>query len=429
MNKRALLALMMAVMLLLASACSLIVKDEQVDRETVVLEVAGKSITKGEFNDRLNEELDYMEYLYSMYGMSYDKTDSENIEEMRLALVDEYVEEAAIDSKITEMGIALTDEEKADAEAAAEAEYQSAYDYIKESEFADADLSEEELDAKVTAWLADSNYSKAELLQSEEKELLEEKLYQAVVKDAAVTDEAIQAEYDTRVETDRADYETDPASYGTDLSSGKDIYYVPGGYRYVKHILLKLDEAQETAISDLESQFTAKNEEIALAEEGTDVAALQAEADALAQQIADRTEEAYAALEPKLAEIQEKIAAGEDFDALIAAYGEDPGMQASPAKELGYALCADTTTYVTEFQNAAIALNKVGDVSEPVRTSYGWHILQYASDIQEGPVALEDVRETIQEELLADLQEETYDEALTAWTEATQYKFYQDRLK
>lgn len=69
-------------------------------------------------------------------------------------------------------------------------------------------------------------------------------------------------------------------------------------------------------------------------------------------------------------DISERAKNGEDFDALVKQYGEDPGMQATPE---GY-----TFTYgmmVKEFEDKSFEL-AVGEISEPVKTSYGYHIIQ-----------------------------------------------------
>ena len=82
--------------------------------------------------------------------------------------------------------------------------------------------------------------------------------------------------------------------------------------------------------------------------------------------IAKETEDAYRiALETNL-----KLLAGEDFDTLLAALGQDPGMT---TRKDGYFF---TKGYmVAEFEEAAYALEE-GALSEIVETSFGYHIIK-----------------------------------------------------
>ena len=76
-------------------------------------------------------------------------------------------------------------------------------------------------------------------------------------------------------------------------------------------------------------------------------------------------------------EVQDKLAKGEDFDALMEQYGEDPGAKAQPD---GYLIdkeggTLDGSQMVTEFTEAATKL-KVGETTEaPVKTQFGWHFI------------------------------------------------------
>lgn len=69
-------------------------------------------------------------------------------------------------------------------------------------------------------------------------------------------------------------------------------------------------------------------------------------------------------------EVAERAAAGEDFDALIAEYGEDPGMLTNPD---GYVFTEGDM--VDEFYQGTLALG-MNEISEPIASSYGWHIIQ-----------------------------------------------------
>lgn len=73
----------------------------------------------------------------------------------------------------------------------------------------------------------------------------------------------------------------------------------------------------------------------------------------------------------KIEEAQQKLRAGGDFAQLAKAYSEDPGTAANGG-DLG---CFKSGQLVPEFEDAARQL-KPGEVSEPVLTPYGYHLIQ-----------------------------------------------------
>lgn len=84
--------------------------------------------------------------------------------------------------------------------------------------------------------------------------------------------------------------------------------------------------------------------------------------------------------ERRIREISRRIKAGENFDQLVAQYSEDP----SSSQSQGLLPYFGTGRMVPEFEEAAYALKNNGDISEPVLTSYGWHILKRV-DLREIP--------------------------------------------
>ena len=95
--------------------------------------------------------------------------------------------------------------------------------------------------------------------------------------------------------------------------------------------------------------------------------------------------------------ILERALAGEDFDELMAIYGEDPGMWERPE---GYTFTRGAM--VPEFEEATLAL-QIGEISDLVRTQFGYHIIKRiepnpdAELILRGPFSVPDDEE---EELL-----------------------------
>ncbi len=82
------------------------------------------------------------------------------------------------------------------------------------------------------------------------------------------------------------------------------------------------------------------------------------------------TDEIKAETLAKANEVMALIADGADFDELIATYGEDPGMEANPN---GYIF--GKGEMVLPFEETTYAL-EVGEISEPVETDFGYHIIQ-----------------------------------------------------
>lgn len=320
--------------------------------------------------------------------------------------------------------------------------------------YADTELTGDELEAALTETMAQYGYPTLdEIVENSKETKRSEKLKVEIVKDVTVTDEEVQTEYDSRVENAKTTYESNPGAYGTSVTNGTTVYYTPAGYRYVKNILRKFSDEDSQKISDIQSQITDKQTQLsnvesslsdlgeATEDESEEIAknrqeltdtqtTLNAEIEDLNKQLDAAREAAYAALQPTIEEIQGKLAEeGADFDALMEEYGEDTGMQKEPAKTNGYPVCEQSTNWVEEFRTAAMALAKVGDISEPVRSTYGIHIIKYMSDAVEGPVAFDEVKDTIESSLLSTKQDETYNAAVDAWVEAANAKVDRDALK
>lgn len=73
----------------------------------------------------------------------------------------------------------------------------------------------------------------------------------------------------------------------------------------------------------------------------------------------------------RLEDIRARIVAGEDFEALASVTSEDPG-SATQGGDLGW---TGPGTFVPAFEEALGQLEE-GEISEPFRTQYGWHIVQ-----------------------------------------------------
>lgn len=111
----------------------------------------------------------------------------------------------------------------------------------------------------------------------------------------------------------------------------------------------------------------------------------------------DSGEEKSAAAKKRIEEIAQEIKAGGDFAELARKYSEDPG-SASKGGDLGY---FSRDTMVKPFSDAAFNL-KVGEVSEPVKSNFGYHLIK----LEDKKVAQHKEFEQVKEEILTHLEEQ-----------------------
>ena len=396
--KKAILALMLVCMMLL-SGCALIKQDETVLNKKVVLSVDDTTFTRAEVGNQLENELYQMAYMYSMFGYSYDTTDAAIRAETLETVLTNLTESAVTDAKAKELGMyEFTDEEKATIAENAQADYDSYIDsYV--SYFTDETKTEEELKAEAEEYMVANGINMEDLTKSSEYTMSQDKLRASIIEGIAPTEEDVQALFDEKVASAKTNYESNLSSYGNAKNNGTTVYYAPAGYRIVKQILIKYNQEDLDAINALQNEISAATDVETL---NTLNEKLEAAETAAAEAIAD-----------KVAEVTSKIDAGEDFDALVAQYNEDTGMP-----EVGYYLCDGYAYFVESFTNAGMALEKIGDVSEPTKSNYGLHILKYEADVEEGPVDIATVHDSLYNSALTEAQDEAYEAKVAEWVSA-----------
>ena len=121
--------------------------------------------------------------------------------------------------------------------------------------------------------------------------------------------------------------------------------------------------------TDQKEQVKVRHILLPVAADGSDDAAVQAKAQALLAQ----------------------LRGGADFAALAREYSSDKG-SASRGGELGWFARG---RMVPAFEAAAFALQKPGELSAPVKTQYGWHIIELLDRRPAGSVSVEQVREQL----------------------------------
>ena len=95
----------------------------------------------------------------------------------------------------------------------------------------------------------------------------------------------------------------------------------------------------------------------------------------------------------KAVDVMEKAKSGEDFAELAKTYSEGPS-----AKDGGQLGAFKREAMVKPFSDAAFSMN-VGDISEPVRTQFGWHIIKVEAHNPASTMSLEEATPQITEKL------------------------------
>lgn len=387
--------------------------DEPADDENANLlaVVNGVEVDK---TDAYNEYQYYAE-MYTYYGYG-----AEEIAQLRADVANHYVELELIRQQYEKLG--LKDELDMEALNAAAA---AAYEEAANSYLVGVDktgMTEEQAIAAAKALLDSDGYDMDyfERLHYDQECISSVMAYYE--KELNVTEEDIRAYYDRLVARDQQLSEGDPTYYEVMTGYGERVLYVPEGLRAVKHILVLLSETDQDKLYALETEL--EKIETDMQAEGADITALTERKERMEQEI----DAVYATIEPKIAEIQDKLNNGEDFIALMEVYGEDPGMTREPNKTNGYYVHAQSQQWVLPFRDGAMALEKVGDISEPVRTSYGLHIIRYEYDVPAGAVAYESVYEELKEEYTVNAFEEHFNAQIAQWKEASEIEVFAENL-
>ncbi len=96
-------------------------------------------------------------------------------------------------------------------------------------------------------------------------------------------------------------------------------------------------------------------------------------------------------------DIYNRAIAGEDFAQLAQQHSQDP----SAKENSGYLGKFSRNRMVKPFEDKAFSM-KVGEISEPVKTQFGWHIIKVSSKTEEVKETLEEATPKIKEKLLMD---------------------------
>ena len=364
-----------------------------------------------------------------------------------LQMVNQYAMEYAIEfivarQNLEKLGKGYTQEDLDAERASAKAYWDSVVENIAAEQFGvGADATDEEKAAgkadAINFILENYGYTEDTYMSEIELNMIYTRTEEYAAADMAVTDEEIEAYFNQLVEADRmtlleySGVSTDSGLSEEEINKamvsvyemftnyGYSFLYTPEGYRGINHILLKVDEELMNAWTDLQAKLEEQADSNAEGTDGTETTQ-ETTGEPVTQEMVDAAKQAILdSVQDKLDEIKAKLADGASFEDLIVEYGTDPGMEDEERRVSGYPVHAGSTSYESNFAKAAMALQNVGDISEPVVSQFGVHLLHYAKDLPGGAAEYTDeIKEALREELLDQKTSEAYNKVLEQWINA-----------
>ncbi len=414
------------------------------------------TISKGDIVD----EYDYMVEMYTYYGMTAPTTD-EDIEAMQDSVIATLVSDKIQLYQAKQLGVTLTDEEQADAEAQTEEQVQYYMDSFRDQATSEGatdvearalEIFQEQLDAANMDMDVDG--FRAFVLENFENEALKLALKAKVTEGVTATDEEIQTYFDTLLSTQTETYTTTPADYlnaaeDFQANGGDPMLFTPEGYVRVRSITISpegdVSEDYTTLTTDMDtiaSQYGAaaldalaakysasgadtSNATISTSEiDGgaalvSDYLTKKAAADALyeeyIQDARTKANEAYAALQ-----------SGTSFTDVMTQYNEDSMYTQYPTfvdTGLLMYIGGEDTVWDSKLVDA-VKLLKDGETTAIIQIDDMFYILQLVGAEAAGTKSLTDVQDAIKAQVIASGADTLWNETLETWSNDTSLATY-----
>ena len=233
--------------------------------------------------------------------------------------------------------------------------------------------------------------SEEEYIEMLAEDLMLIEFSEKMLEDVEVTDEDIQAYYLDNLMKQKED--------PTLIQTAEVQLYRPPGMVRIKHITLPLPSSEQDEYNRL------------VQEEG------QEEADKYLK-------EKLEAIKPKAQEVYEKAIAGESFESLIETYGDDT---TAYNKDEGYVIYEGSGMFIDEIEKAILEM-KENEISQPLESPYGYHIIKLYKILPEEEFSIEDKKEEIKTVIIEDKKNDRWNSLIEEWKEKAKIKKYENRL-
>ncbi|SDH79643.1 SurA N-terminal domain-containing protein [Pseudomonas panipatensis] len=260
-------------------------------------------------------------------------------------------------------------------------------------------------------------FNRLQFRQMLEQEMLIGQLRAGIVGTGFVTDTELQSF--ARLEKQTRDFAT--LTFKADPSKAKvedaDIksYYEAHKSEFMSPEQVVIDYI-ELKKSSFFAQVSVKQEDLE-AQYQKEIAGLSEQRDAAHILVEVNAKQTDAQAKAKIEEIKARLAKGEDFAKLAKEQSNDTGSAASGG-DLGY---AGRGVYDPAFEEALYALKSKGDVSAPVRTQYGWHLIKLLGVQAPEVPSLASLKPKLEQDLKSQLVEQRFVDA-TKQLESSAYE-------
>jgi len=348
-----------------------------------VAQVGGEKITMLEYQKTFKSRMDNMRQMYQ------NNFSADLVRQMNLGgtVLSEMINTKILLAESTEQGIFATDEEVSE--------------YIRDMKPFQDQAGRFIGGDRYRMLLSMYDTTPEEFEQSIRETIIYEKFRNLVTAGIIIPEDALEKEYRRQNEMIQSDYLTvDPAKFKPDVeisdedldeffSQNREIYRTEER-RNFDYVFIKT--------ADLQKEIDISNEEAENEYEKKRDSVYKQEAQRQARHILlrvqpDASPEEVEEIRKKAADIRNKYHTGEDFADLAKKYSDDPSKD--QGGDLGL---FPRGRMVPEFDEKVFSM-AVGEVSEPVKTTYGWHIIKLEKIEPEGYIPFGEVKEGIRRSL------------------------------